>query len=278
MRRRIILFNALVVVLFACKQQPQVGADLILIKGGPFINTSSSFYHQQEEVNDFYIGDSEVTQKEWMEVMGNQPSTFTGDSLPVESISWYDCIRYCNQRSIKEGLEPYYTLDEERKDLNNISEFDSLKYTVIINPEANGYRLPTEREWDYAAGGGSQSKNYTYSGGNNIEDLAWYWQNSGDSTLSGTWSWALLEKNNCRTQVIKRKKPNELGLYDMSGNVREWCQDWYEDNEIKKGSVRVQRGGGWIGAAYRCESSNRHSFEASGKGPDQGFRLCRSKR
>lgn len=86
----------------------------------------------------------------------------------------------------------------------------------------------------------------------------------------------MLENNRNRTKPVGSKNPNELGLYDMSGNVREWCEDWFEDGEVSSGLVRVQRGGGWIGAEYRCESANRHSFEASGKGPDQGFRVCRS--
>ena len=265
-----------IIFLIACKQKSQLkDPNFVLVEGGAFTNTQSHLYGKGSLPN-FYMGKSEVTQKEWVATMGSNPSKFSGDSLPVESVSWYDCVEYCNKRSLKEGLKPYYTLNKNEQDPVNKSEFDSLKFKVTVNKDANGYRLPTEAEWEYAAGGGQKSKSYKYSGSNNIDEVAWYWKNSGKKVLSGTWNWLELEKNNCKTKAVCSKKPNELGLYDMSGNVREWCEDWYEDDEIPVGIKRTQRGGGWIGSESRCESSNRHNFEASGKGADQGFRLCKS--
>lgn len=268
------LLPALIVVVGGCTKD---SGNLVLVKGGPIVNIKSNLYGKEITAPDFYIGKYEVTQKEWVEVMGSNPSTFKGDNLPVETVSWYDCVEYCNKRSIKEGLQPYYTIDKNKKDTTNRSDLDSLKWTVAFNEGANGYRLPTEAEWEYAASGGQESRSYTYSGSSDINEVAWYWRNSGDSTLTGLWHWIRVKNNNCKTHPVGSKEPNELGLYDMSGNVREWCQEWYEDEHIKAGFVRAQRGGGWLGGENRCEFNNRHHFEATGKGQDQGFRVCRSK-
>jgi len=255
------------------KEEPE---SFILVEGGEFVNTKSNLYGKNVRVLDFYMGKHEVTQKEWTEIMGSNPSKFKGDNLPVEMVSWYDCVEYCNKRSDKEGLSPYYNIEKDKKDAGNKSEFDSIKWTETINEGADGYRLPTEVEWEYAASGGQESNNYSYSGSNDLDEVAWYWKNSGDTVLSGNWNWIIIENNNNQTKPVGSKAPNELGLYDMSGNVREWCDDWYKDAEIDFGLVRSQRGGGWLGSANRCATVNRHSFEASGKGPDQGFRICRS--
>ncbi|WP_341281158.1 SUMF1/EgtB/PvdO family nonheme iron enzyme [Paenibacillus sp. FSL H8-0537] len=252
--------------------------SLVFVKGGDFVNTKSNFYGKSATISSFYIDKYEITQKEWVEVMGSNPSGFKGDDLPVEMVSWYDVVEYCNKRSIKEGLKPYYEIDKNKKDPSNKSEHDNLKWTVTINEGANGYRLPTEAEWEYAAGGGQASNSYTYSGSNNVDEVAWYWKNAGDKPLSGEWNWTMIESNKNKTKTVGVQKPNELGLYDMSGNVREWCWNWYEDGDLDSdsGSLRVVKGGGWIGDIRNNEISYRGKFEASGFGPDQGFRVSRA--
>lgn len=270
-----------------------VADDFALIRGGAFKNQRSNYYGKSAilsnpyiarpaEVADFYLAKHEVTQKEWGEVMGSNPSQFKGDDLPVENVSWYDCVEYCNRRSEKEGLRPYYTIDKTRRDPANQTVVDEVKWTVTINGGANGYRLPTEVEWEYAASGAQLSKNFVYSGGDDLDKVGWCWKNSGDQKLSGLWLWSTIQNNHNRTQSVARKEPNELGIYDMSGNVREWCWDWYGElrtNPQGSGSEtgRVWRGGGWIGVEDCCEISFRGNFEASGKGSDQGFRVCRDR-
>jgi formylglycine-generating enzyme required for sulfatase activity len=288
MRNLFISLLTIIAVISACSQKKTNDApvssdnnialpdNFVLIKGGTFVNKTSNLYGKHATVPDFYMGKYEVTQEEWIDIMGSNPSQFKGDNLPVEMISWYDCVDYCNKRSIKEGLKPYYAIDTKEKDQHNKTEIDTVKWRVTINAEANGYRLPTETEWEYAAGGGQKSKSYLYSGSNDINKVAWYWRNSGDKVLTGDWLYPRIEKNNCKTKTIGSKEANELGLYDMSGNVREWCEDWYEGFDIKSGFVRVQRGGGWLGFEDFSTSSYRDNFEANGTGADQGFRVCRS--
>jgi formylglycine-generating enzyme len=269
----------------------KVPGNFVLVKGGTFKNIKSNYYGTGVVVSDFYISKYDVTQKEWVEVMGSNPSKFKGGNLPVEMVSWYDSIEYCNKRSLKEGLKPYYNIDKSKQDPNNepdpkFGELDNVKWTVTINEGANGYRLPTEAEWEYAASGGQKSHSYTYSGSDTIDDVAWYWRNAGDKNLSGYWNWPAIEQNHDQTKPVGSKKPNELGLYDMSGNVREWCWDWHGDLPAKaidprgsqSGFGRVWKGGGWIGAEFTDATAFRGSLAANGTGPDQGLRVVLDRR
>jgi len=268
MRKLIIFLLTVMIVLFsACSQnkqdKPYEKNNFVLVKGGCFKNTKSNYYGKSIKIKNFYIGKYEVTQKEWINVMGSNPSKFKDNKLPVETVSWYDCIEYCNERSKKENLEPYYTIK------------DDISWTITLNSDANGYRLPTEKEWEYASSGGQISKSYTYSGSNNIDEVAWFWINSGDKPLSGFWSLSAVKNNKNKTKPIGTKKPNELGIYDMSGNVREWC--WDTELKSSNNSVRIWKGGGWLGDERCCEISFHDNWSANQKGDDTGLRVCRNK-
>ena len=272
---RIAYISLILFLLMACKVHNE--EEFVFVKGGMFPATGSDLSKIKTEIEDFYLGKYEVTQKEWERVMDNNPSAFKNPDYPVHMVSWYDCIEYCNKRSIMEGLDPFYVVTKQAIDTVNWNEFDTLKILVEVNRDASGYRLPTEAEWEYAASGGQKSKNFQYSGNNNIDKVAWFWRNSGLTYLEGEWEWERVESNKGSVKAVGLKAPNELGLFDMSGNVREWCQDWYEDVQWRKGYGRVWRGGGWMGGSHACAVVYRGLFEASGKGADQGFRIARNK-
>jgi len=273
-----ILLAAMLLASACSQEETDKQEDMVYVKGGTFKSNGSNYTETSMNLSDFYIGKYEVTQAEWANVMGSNPSAFKGEQLPVEMVSWYDAVEYCNKRSIQEGLKPFYNIDKDHKDPNNINENDQIKWTVTVNQGANGYRLPTEAEWEYAASGGLEGKGFKYSGSNKAEDVAWYWRNAGDKYLSGDWNWPVIESNHNRTKPVGTRKSNELGLYDMSGNVREWCWDWYGDGTVRQGgSFRVVKGGGWIGDISNTEVSFRGKFDPNGFGPDQGFRVVRGK-
>ncbi len=235
--------------------------SMIKVSGGSFQMGSIDGKDDEQPVHkvtvsSFWIGKHEVTQAEWYEVMGSNPSSWKGDNLPVEQVSWYDAVDYCNQRSKKEGLTPCYSGSGE---------------SITCNWNANGYRLPTEAEWEFAARGGVMSKGYIYSGSNDLGSVAWFNGNSGYQTHS-----------------VGGKSANELGIQDMSGNVWEWCWDWYDEGYYAKtpgsdptgagsGSYRVLRGGSWdyYGGNY-CRVAIRGGNGPDNRNDDYGLRLARA--
>jgi formylglycine-generating enzyme required for sulfatase activity len=198
----------------------------------------------------FWMMSTPVTQDLYEALMGNNPSDFKGGRRPVENVSWYDAIKCANALSRKQGLKEVYTIDGEN---------------VEADWSANGWRLPTEAEWEYAARAGTDFK---YSGSNNLDEVGWYDDNSGDET-----------------HRVGEKKPNGWGLYDMSGNVFEWCWDWrgrYPSSKQtdpkgpKTGSYRVCRGGSWSRDAESARVSCRDYNIPSRRRFNLGFRFSRS--
>ncbi|WP_461256864.1 SUMF1/EgtB/PvdO family nonheme iron enzyme [Treponema sp. R80B11-R83G3] len=238
------------------QQSASISANMVRIQGGTFTmgsptnepGRSSNEVQHQVTVSSFYMGRYEVTQKEYKEIMETNPSDFKGDNLPVENVSWYDAVEYCNKRSQKEGLTPAYTRNGDN---------------VTWNRGANGYRLPTEAEWEYACRAGTTT---AYNTGAIINDnTGWYSTNSG-----------------YKTHPVGEKPANTWGLYDMHGNVWDWCWDWYGNYSsgsqtdpmgASSGTVRVVRGGseGDNGAMVR----SAFRFTESPYNRRGGFRLVR---
>src|SRR4029079_4126701 len=138
---KLILFSIVIIIGGACSRKKETTNEtnhratenFVLVKGGTFINTKSNLYGKNATIQDFYIGKYEVTQKEWRDIMGSDSSKFKGDNLPAEMVSWYNCVDYCNKRSVKEGLKPCYTIDENKKDPINKNDLDNIKWIVTID-------------------------------------------------------------------------------------------------------------------------------------------------
>jgi len=224
----------------------------VLIKGGTFMMGSpssevkriNSETQYKETLSSFYMSKYEITQAEYEAVMGKNPSAFKGADLPVNQTNWYDAIEYCNKRSLKDGLSPAYTINGKN---------------VTWDKKANGYRLPTEVEWEYACRAGTTTP---FNTGNNITtDQANY---NGDSPYNNN----AKGKYRKMTTAVGSFKPNAWGLYDMHGNVSEWCWDWH-------GSLRVFRGGSWFSPAENLRSAFRDSLTPSSRVNSLGFRIVR---
>lgn len=233
-----------------------LGMEFAYVPAGSFMMGSENGGPDEKPVHrvtireGFYMGRYEVTQAEWQEVMGTNPSYFKGDNLPVEQVSWDD----------------------------------AQKFIRTLNERADGstYRLPTEAEWEYAARAGTTGD---YAG--NLDAMAWYYENAGDARLSGEWNSDKEIANNNRTHLVGQKQPNAWGLYDMYGNVSEWVQDWdgnYPSGEstdpqgAASGSRRVIRGCGWGDPAADCRSAARGADPPGNRESNLGFRLVRTLR
>jgi formylglycine-generating enzyme required for sulfatase activity len=184
--------------------------------------------------------------------MGNKPSRFSGDNKPVENVSWFDCVEFCNKLSEKEGLEPVYNINGKN---------------VTWDKNKNGYRLPTEAEWEYACRAGTTTRFNTGDSDSDLEKAGWFDDNS-----------------NIQTCPVAQKAPNNWGLYDMHGNVWEWCWDCYGDYSSgsvtdpygpSSGSNRVIRGGHWRNIARYCRSADRNYYGPNGSYYGIGFRFVR---
>jgi formylglycine-generating enzyme required for sulfatase activity len=216
--------------------------EMIFVQGGTFWMGCSQEQLSSSEVDEsplhsvtvgnFYIGKYEITQEQWKLIMGNNPSEFKDDNLPIEMVSWNDVQEFLARLNAATGKH---------------------------------YRLPTEAEWEYAARGGVKSVGYKYSGSHNLYDVGWFADNSGG-----------------KSHAVGTKLPNELGLYDMSGNVWEWCIDWYgpypasaqydpmgADSDLN----RVSRGGSWEFDARHCRVANRGGGNPGSRYRYLGFRV-----
>ena len=243
---------------------------MIKVDGGSFQMGCSDENAEEDEtpvhtvkVRSFRMGETPVTQALWKAVMLDNPSYFQSgnpeesfdDDLdrPVEQVSWSDCQQFLLK-------------------LNDIT--------------GQRFRLPTEAEWEFAARGGNKSEGHPYSGSDHVDEVAWYWKNSGNTVLEGEddfADWNQMMPNQCRTHAVKTKDPNELGLYDMSGNVWEWCLDLYDDYDflpqnnprnLTSGFSYVLRGGSWGNGSGLCRVSNRHKDTPDNTYYLNGLRLC----
>jgi formylglycine-generating enzyme required for sulfatase activity len=232
------------------RKKAELPLKMVRIPAGSFLmgDDTDPPIHRVHITKPFLMSAVPVTNQLYRYVVGKTPSYFTGDNRPVEQVTWFDAVEFCNRLSDIIGLKRVYTIDGEK-----------------VKPDwgANGFRLPTEAEWEYACRAGTSGQRY-----GEIDKIAWYANNSGDST-----------------HEVGKKEPNPWGLYDILGNVWEWCWDWHgeypaEDRADwrgpKKGSRRVRRGGSWFHDAECCACAIRYRGLPGLRDNYLGFRLARS--
>jgi formylglycine-generating enzyme required for sulfatase activity len=229
---------------------PAYYPDMIKVAGGALPADS---WAGAQSVDAFYIGNYEVQWSEWQSVLtwalgrgyAIGAGAGAGAEYPVTDVNWYDVLKWCNARSEQEGLAPVYTVGG--------APYRTGEVVPDVSASTRGYRLPSEKEWEFAARGGVSTHSYTYSGSNDINAVAWYQSISGGAT-----------------HPLGTKLGNELGLFDLSGNVWEWCFDVYS------GSYRVVRGGSWGYDAFYCRVSFRYYSDPGDRNGYVGFRVARS--
>ncbi|MCL1958277.1 MAG: formylglycine-generating enzyme family protein [Spirochaetes bacterium] len=262
------------------------GIELASIPAGTFMmgspesanNNDNEIQHSVTLTKSFYMGKYQVTQEQYQMVMGSNPSNFssspqegeTQGKRPVERVRWYDALVFCNKLSMMEGLDPVYSIG----DSDNPADWGAIPASnnavwngVVMDMSKNGYRLPTEAEWEYACRAETTT---AYNMGDTIsDDTGWYKSNSGD-----------------KTHEVGLKPANAWGLHDMHGNVWEWCWDWYNPGYYSSsptndplgassGPVRVVRGGSWYNSAENLRSAYRGGNDPNGRYINLGFRLVR---
>ncbi len=286
---RVVLLLIVLTIALATNSCLKRFPGMIYVEGGSFLmGNSQSIDGFNDElpthevaVSSFYIGKYEVSQGEWFEIMGYNPSKFTGDiNRPVDSVNWYEAIVYCNLLSMKNNLNPVYKLYDsfDPQDWGKIPSSSISSWELVeCDWNAGGFRLPSEAEWEFAVRGGKDTSDYLYAGSNFIDEVAWYWENS------------MHNYDDRQTQPVGEKKANRIGIFDMSGNVWEWCWDWYQSDYYKRspqvnpigpldGSDRVTRGGSWIVSEGSCTVSRRGSSMPHENFSYIGFRVVRSAR
>ncbi len=267
--------------------------ELILIEGRVFEmgnNTGENRKPDERPVHnvmlsDFYISKYEITVNDYRRFcnktgknMPAPPENGWKDNHPITNINWYNAIIYCNWLSKENGFTPYYKIDTTIDDPYNLNSLDKLKWKVRYNREADGFRLPFEAEWEFVARGGKKGTYFLFGEKKLINDAylnetAWY--NNNNKPFG--------------TKTVGLKKPNEVGIYDLFGNVTEWCNDWYNDEYYnnspkdnphgpQKGENRVIRGGYFNSYVKNINAYNRNSFTPDRTAVFIGFRVCRDKK
>jgi formylglycine-generating enzyme required for sulfatase activity len=275
-----------------CPLLPPIPAGMVLVQGGTFQMGDVMGDKEQDDemvhsvtVSSFLLAKNELTFEEYDAFCKATGRALPGDvgwgrgKRPVINVDWYDAVEYCNWRSGQEGLQAVYSISKNNKDPNNSSASDTKKWLVTTNHSANGYRLPTESEWEYAARQGGKKVRF-----GNGKDLADPKAINFDASSGYKKSYSIVGEYREKTLPVGSFSPNTFDLFDMSGNVREWCGDWYgayPNNTTRyqrgatAGSFRVLRGGSWYNGSTYVRVANRSYVKPDGRNGDIGFRLAR---